>query len=96
MKAAFPITLPPILLNLAMKNMEIGWEKISENRTSVDSMTAKMYSINYYGQASRKYCQVLGPDTEHVKNAHLWPHNNMENLPLIDMVAEDIDNPKIH
>jgi hypothetical protein len=77
-----------------MKNMEIGWEKISENRTSVESTTAKTNSINFYGLESRKHCQVLGPGTKHVKNAHIWPHNNMENLPLIDLVATDIDNPK--
>jgi hypothetical protein len=29
-----------------------------------------------------------------VKNAHIWPHNNKDNLPLIDLVATDIDNPK--
>lgn len=77
-----------------MKNMEMGWEKISENRTSVDSTTAKKNSIQFYGLESRKHCQVLGPETKNVKNAHLWPHNNMENLPLIDLVAADIDDPK--
>jgi hypothetical protein len=89
-----PDHFAPILLNLAMKNMEIGWEKISKNRTSVESTTAKTNSINFYGLESRKHCQVLGPGTKHVKNAHIWPHNNMENLPLIDLVATDIDDPK--
>jgi hypothetical protein len=44
---------------------------------------------------SETHCQVLGPGgTNHVKNAHIWPHNNRENLPLIDLDATDIDNPK--
>jgi hypothetical protein len=46
-----------------------------------------------YGLRVGKHCQVLGPGTKHVMNAHIWPHNNMENL-LIDLVATDIDNPK--
>ena len=89
-----PDHFAPILLNLAMRNMEIGWEKISENRTSVESTTAKENSIKFYGLENTKHCQILGPLTKHVMNAHMWPHNNMENLPLIDLVATDIDNPK--
>jgi hypothetical protein len=73
--------------------MEIGWEKISENGTSVESTTAKRTQSTLWSE-SREHCQVLGPGTKHVMNAHIWPHNNMENLPLIDLVATDIDNPK--
>jgi hypothetical protein len=92
--AVIPDHFVPILLNLAMQNMQIGWEKISENKTSVDSTTAKQNSIDYYGLANKRHCQVLGSGTKHVKNAHLWPHNNMANLSLIDLDATDIDNPK--
>jgi hypothetical protein len=77
-----------------MKSMEIGWDNISEKGTKLDSTIAKRNSITFYGLENEQHCQVLGPDTKYVRTAHLWPHNNMENLPLVDLVATDIDNPK--
>eukprot|EP00978_Attheya_sp_CCMP212_P009943 scaffold23770_cov43-Attheya_sp.AAC.3 len=66
-----PDHFAPILLNLAMKSMEIGWDNISEKGTKLDSTIAKRNSITYYGLENERHCQVLGPDTKHVRNAHL-------------------------
>jgi hypothetical protein len=89
-----PDHFAPILLNLAIKNMAVGWEKINGSRMSTESTTVRTNSIDFYGLAGNKHCQVLLIGTKHVKNAHIWPHNNRENLPLVDLAVTDIDNPR--
>jgi HNH endonuclease len=83
-----------LLLEVASRNMAAGWEKISENRTSRESETAKEKSIRYYGLYGKNHCQILGNGTKNVVNAHIWPHNNRENLVLVSLEEQDIDNPK--
>lgn len=92
--SAIPAHFAPILLNLALQGIEVGWEKISSERTSVESTTARQNSVEYYGLTGKKHCQILGAGMTHVQNAHIWPHNNMRNLPLVDLEATDIDNAK--
>jgi HNH endonuclease len=83
-----------LLLEVTSRNMAAGWEKISENRTSRESKTAKEKSIRYYGLYGENHCQILGNGTKNVVNAHIWPHNNRENLVLVSLEEQDIDNPK--
>jgi hypothetical protein len=42
-----PDHFAPILLNLAMRDMAIGWEKISESCTTNESTTAKEDSTRF-------------------------------------------------
>lgn len=84
----------PVLLTLAMSMMKSGWEKTSSERTRSESSTARNKSVEYYGLVSRETCQILGPNTNHVKNAHIWPHNNSRGLVLVDLQPSDIDDPK--
>lgn len=93
-KNKIPDHFAPLLLELAMKNMEIGWEKISSESTSVESTSARNASVSYYGLTGKKHCQILGAGTGSVQNAHIWPYNNRENLKLVDLEPTDIDNPK--
>jgi len=86
--------LNDLLVDLASRNMVAGWENISENRTSRESQAVKQNSINYYGLHGKNHCQILGNGTKNVVNAHIWPHNNRENLVLVSLEAKDIDNPK--
>jgi len=74
--------------------MEMGWENISEGRTSHESKTVKDRSIQYYGLFGKNHCQVLGNGTKNVVNAHIWPYNNKANLPLVDLQETDINNPR--
>jgi hypothetical protein len=92
--SSIPDHFAPILLAMAMKNISVGWEKISDKQTTKESLTATTNSVIFYGLTNNDHCQVLGPDTKNVKNAHLWPYNNREHLPLIDLDVADIDNPK--
>ena len=84
----------PVLLTLAVSTMKSGWEKISSERTKSESSTARNNSVSYYGLNSRRTCQILGPNTAHVKNAHIWPHNNSQGLVLVDLQPSDIDDPR--
>ena len=98
-QAAAPVPALPdhyasVLLDMAVRNMEIGWEKISENRTTHESQTVRDEAIRFYGLHSKNTCQILGTGTKHVQNAHIWPYNNKENLVLCDLYETDIDNPK--
>ena len=43
---------------------------------------------------SQRTCQILGPNMAHAKNAHMWPHNNMQSLVLVDLRPSDIDDPR--
>ena len=92
--SGIPDHFSPILLDLALRNMEMGWENISQSRTSHESKTVRDSAVRFYGLLGENHCQVLGNGTKHVTNAHIWPHNNRENLPLVDLKETDIDNPK--
>lgn len=83
-----------LLLNLAMEGMEDGWARISSERTSGESRKAQTGCVYFYGLTGKENCQMLGPGTKHVRNAHIWPHNNRGNLLLVDLEKTDIDNPK--
>ena len=89
-----PEHMVPVLLTLAVSTMKSGWEKTSSERTKSESSTARNNSVSYYGLQSRKTCQILGPNTAHVKNAHIWPHNNSQWLVLVDLQPSDIDDPR--
>lgn len=89
-----PDHFAPILLDLAVKNMAIGWERISSERTSVESVNVRNMSISYYGLSGIKHCQILGPAAGSVQNAHIWPYNNRGNLKLADLEETDIDDPR--
>jgi len=89
-----PDHFAPILLDLAVKNMAIGWERISSERTSVESLNVRNASISYYGLSGREHCQILGPAAGSVQNAHIWPYNNRGNLKLADLEETDIDDPR--
>lgn len=93
-KTAVSNDIMPILLEMAVKNMEVGWDRISENRTSRESITAKQDSIRFYGLHGTNHCQILGNGTKHVRNAHIWPYNNKANLPLVSLEEGDINNPR--
>lgn len=84
----------PVLLTLAMSTMKSGWEKISSERTKSESSTARVKSVEYYGLGGKRTCQILGRNTNHVKNAHIWPHNNSQGLVLVDLQPSDIDDPR--
>lgn len=84
----------PVLLSLAVGSMKRGWEKISSERTKSESSIARNNSVSHYGLGSRRTCQILGANTGHVKNAHIWPHNNSEALVLVDLQPADIDDPR--
>ena len=84
----------PVLLSLAVSLIKSGWEKISSERTKSESSTARNNSVSHYGLSSRTTCQILGTNTDHVKNAHIWPHNNSEALVLVDLQPSDIDDPR--
>ena len=84
----------PVLLTLAVSTMKSGWEKISSEHTNSESSTARIDSMSFYGLKGRKTCQILGPNTTHVQNAHIWPHKNREGLVLVDLQPSDIDDPK--
>ena len=84
----------PVLLTLAVSTMKSGWEKISSDRTQSESSTARNNSVSFYGLRGRKTCQILGNNTDHVINAHIWPYNNSQGLVLVDLQPSDIDNPR--
>ena len=89
-----PEHMVPVLLTLAVSSMKSGWERISSERTKSESSTARNNSVSYYGLHSRRTCQILGRNTAHVQNAHIWPHNNMQSLVLVDLQPSDIDDPR--
>jgi hypothetical protein len=89
-----PEHMVPVLLTLAVSTMKSGWEKISSERTKSESSMARVNSVSYYGLDGRRTCQILGPNTAHVKNAHIWPHNNSQGLVLVDLQPSDIDDPR--
>jgi hypothetical protein len=82
------------LLTMAMKNMEIGWERISSECTSDDSTQARKALKELYALDSEQHCQILGTNTKRFQNAHIWPYNNRDNLVLVELKPEDIDDPK--
>ena len=86
----------PVLLSLAVSLMKSGWEKISSEHTKSESSIARNNSVSHYGLGSRRTCQILGTtqNTAHVKNAHIWPHDNSEALVLVDLQPSDIDDPR--
>lgn len=84
----------PILLQMAVRSMAMGWERISSERTSVESVNVRDASISYYGLMGTKHCQILGPHVGSVQNAHIWPYNNRASLMLVDLEESDIDNPR--
>lgn len=92
--SGMPDHFSPVLLNLAVRNMEIGLEKISHSRTSHESKTVGDRAARFHGLLGKNHCQVLGNRTNDITNAHIWPRNNRENLPLVDLQETDIDNPK--
>ena len=71
-----PEHMVPVLLTLAVSSMKSGWERISSERTKSESSTARNNSVSYYGLHSRKTCQILGRNTAHVQNAHIWPYSS--------------------
>ena len=89
-----PEHMVPVLLTLAVSTMKRGWEKISSERTKSESSTAKNASVSFYGLKSKRTCQILGPNTAHVKNARIWPYNNSRGLVLVDLQPSDIDGPR--
>lgn len=94
MGGTIPEHFVPVLLTLAVSTMKSGWEKISSEFTKSESSTARIDSVSFYGLQGRKTCQILGNNTTHVQNAHIWPHNNREGLVLVDLQPSDIDDPK--
>jgi hypothetical protein len=90
---ALPSHFTPVLLALAVSNMD-GWDRITAERTVSDSSTVRNAAVVYYRLASKKHCQILGENTEHVLNAHIWPDHNKSNLVLVDLKPTDIDEPK--
>jgi HNH endonuclease len=89
-----PGHMVPVLLRLAVNSMKSGWEKISSERTKSESSTARDSSVSYYGLHSRETFQILGSNTAHVQNAHIWPYNNREAMILVDLLPPDIDDPR--
>lgn len=84
----------PVLLTLAINSIKSGWEKISSESTKSESSMARDNSVSYYGLHNRETCQILGRNTAHVHNAHIWPHNNSEALVLVDLQPSDIHDPR--
>jgi len=89
-----PEHMVPVLLTHAVNSMKIGWEKMSSGHTKSESSEVRNNSVAFYGLRDRKTCQILGPDTAHVQNAHIWPHNNAHGLVLADLQPSQIDHPK--
>jgi hypothetical protein len=71
-----------------------GWDRITDERAVSDSTAVRNDAVEYYGLASGKHCQILGKNTKHVMNAHIWPDHNKSNLVLVDLKPTDIDEPK--
>jgi len=88
-----PSHYTPVLLALAINNMD-GWDRITTDRTVSDSTEIRHAAVAYYGLKARKHCQILGTDTKHVLNAHIWPHHNSENMILVDLKPSDVNSPK--
>jgi len=91
---SIPEHMVPVLLNLAVSTMKSGWDKISSESTKSESSIARINSVSHYGLPSRKTCQILGTNTAHVKNAHIWPHNNRDAMILVELKPSDIDDPR--
>jgi len=91
---SIPEHMVPVLLNLAVSTMKSGWDKISSERTKSESSIARINSVSHYGLRSQKTCQILGTNTAHVKNAHIWPHNNRDAMILVELKPSDIDDPR--
>lgn len=70
-----------------------GWQKMGSHRDESDSTEVRNPTLGYYG-LTRRCCQILGPNTRHLVNAHIWPHHNRGNLDLMELQESDIDNPK--
>ena len=85
-----PEHMVPVLLTLAVNSMKSGWEKISSECTKSESSTARNNSVSHYGLQSERTCQILGRNTAHVQNAHIWPHNNSPGLVLVELQPSDI------
>lgn len=86
------LELIPLAVRLASRNIN-GWRKMGSHRDESDSTEVRNPTLGYYG-LTRRYCQILGPTTPHVVNAHIWPHHNRGNLDLMELQESDIDNPK--
>ena len=84
----------PVLLSLAVTSMKSGWENISSECTKSESSITRNNSVSHYGLRSQRTCQILGTNTAHVKNVHMWPHNNSEAMVLVDLQPSDINDPR--
>ena len=84
----------PVLLSLAVNLMKRGWKRISSESTKSESSTARSHLVFHYGLRDRETCQILGTNTSHVKNAHIWPHNNSEALVLVDLQPLDVNDSR--
>ena len=71
-----------------------GWDKTTSQRTKSESSEVRNATVKFYGLSSRRHCQILGENTEHVVDAHIWPRHNRDNLVLVELEATDIDDPK--
>lgn len=86
------LQLIPLAVRLASRNAN-GWQRMESHRDESDSTEVSNPTLSYYS-LPRRHCQILGPATPHVVNAHIWPHHNRGNLDLMDLQESDIDNPK--
>jgi len=75
-----PEHMVPVLLALAVRSMKSGWEKISAECTKSESSTARNNSVSCCG-LSQRMCKILSLNTDHVQNAHMWPHSEGGSCP---------------
>jgi HNH endonuclease len=90
---ALPTHFMNVLLRMAMNNLD-GWEWITNAHTVSNSSSVCDAALDYYDLAAKNYCQILGENTKHVVNAHIWPHHNKRNLVLVDLQPTDADKPR--
>ena len=82
----------PVLFERVGRNLN-GWDRIRSHRTVSDSTEIRAPVQTYY-DLTEKHCQILGPTTPHVVNAHIWPHHNGRNLDFMGLKESDIDSPR--
>jgi len=86
------LQLITLAVRLASRNIN-GWENMGSHREKSDSTEVRNPTLSYYS-LTRRHCQILGPETPHVVNAHICPYHNRGNLDLMQLQESDIDNPK--
>ena len=70
------------------------WGRTRTARTQDDSSTVAGIAITHYGLEKKADCQLLGPDTKHVINLHIWPEWAVNELPLFDLPLDAINDPR--